>query len=84
MTEKLAEAIANMYATFDWHGELDDRAKVLEAARAYNDLPVVDVEEFERECLEYLISHNWADGRLKPLIQYIRTTYPNGLRWKND
>lgn len=31
--EGLGEAIKNMYATFDWHGDLKDRSKVLEAAR---------------------------------------------------
>ena len=31
--EGLDEAIKNMYATFDWHGDLKDRSKVLEAAR---------------------------------------------------
>lgn len=33
--EGLEQAIKNMHATFDWHGELADRAKVIEAARAY-------------------------------------------------
>jgi hypothetical protein len=78
MTDKLAEAIA----TYDTReGLIFDRQFdiIAEAARAYNDLPVVDVNKTKRISDGFGI--NQSDG-WNLCLDHLRATYPNGLRWK--
>lgn len=92
--DKLAEAIKNMYATFNWVGELYDRAKVLEAALAYHDLPVVDVEELKSSTIKNMgntdlpyfeqtngVLYLRPEQLIFKVIDHLRTTYPNGFTW---
>lgn len=58
---------------------------ILGAARAYNDLPVVDVAGItqdidESEAIDLLDSRQAC----KSLLKYLQATYPNGLKLKND
>ena len=64
--------------------ELKDRVRhlkeILEAARAYHDLPVVDVRKSEHAEDDSPYIRGMNDGN-NNLWDYLRTTYPNGLRW---
>ena len=84
MTDKLAEAIE--YYSNVPHGANSQLPILLEAARAYNDLPVVDVRlEKETDDDPYApIEEMLRNEGYNTCIEYFRTTYPNGLRWKND
>ena len=53
--KQLAEAIKNMYGTFNWSGSLDDRARVLHAATVH---------------LEHLETGGWFDIKDAPMDKY--------------
>lgn len=71
MTDKLAEAIALKTV----HKVMDE---TLEAARAYHDLPVVDVETLGRDDDPDTAFNSGYNECLK----FLKTTYPQGLKWK--
>lgn len=82
MNDKLAEAIAK-YDSGDLcntGGQWNDIA--WEAAKAYHDLPAVDVDGLKRAEVfpeEYVpVAHirGWND-----CLDRLRTIYPNGLKW---
>lgn len=85
--DKLAEAIAWMEAMqIPRDDRIPDQGKVyriLEAARLYHDLPVVDLEKLKD--IEDPGFDPWQDGNQKgynQCLEYLRTTYPKGVRWK--
>ncbi len=86
MTDKLAEAIAyvNDFATdvdeegLDRDGNARHFFAVIESARLYHALPVVDVDGM-------LLAHGQdATFGWNNCLLYLEETYPNGLVWKKD
>jgi len=88
MTDKLTEAIKIYSDIFDAKSEYilveHPIQELLKAARAYNDLPVVDVRlEQETDDDPYApIEEMLRNEGFNRCLEYFRTTYPNGLRWK--
>lgn len=76
MTDKLAEAIAFMDALHTpYSGHM---SVIMDAARAYHDLLVVDAEEFKMED-----ENNWGYSTgYNDCIKDLKRNYPQGLKWK--
>jgi hypothetical protein len=85
MTDKLAEAIK-------WTGGACDNglmlevqvAKVIvEAARKYHALPVVDVEKIKSDLQDqYVIENSGELYVVNACFESLRALYPNGLKWE--
>lgn len=85
MTNKLAEAIKLTGAACD-SGlmlEVNVAKDIVEAARKYHALPVVDVDKSLKDEINNSVAIDYLDARQAccALLRFLSETYPDGLRW---